>query len=290
MPPQPDIYAFDCEWAPDIEAGRRILHLPREMSGREVLQAMWKDGGATEEDPEPFLKTIRCRVVSIVSVVRSHGADGRPVLRLARLPENPDDPAQDEAYILRRFLVDGIGRHSPVLVGYNSRASDIHILAQRAFVKGLSVPRFAEKAEAKPWNSPDCDLMDLLGGRGRGLSASLNEIAELSGIPGKIGTTGDDVAGLFYGRDGEPPDYRRIVDYNTFDAITTYLVWLRMRFFRGAIGAAEYAAEKALARDFTMREAAAQGGAYLEKFLARWRELDPALFGSGQEQSLTCRE
>jgi hypothetical protein len=34
----------------------------------EVFEAMWKAGGATEEEPMPYLKTILCRVVSIAAV------------------------------------------------------------------------------------------------------------------------------------------------------------------------------------------------------------------------------
>ena len=275
---KPDIFAFDCEWAPDVAAGRRLLKLPAGTPDRVVLEAMWKDGGATPEDPTPFLKTIRCRVVSIVAVVRRADAAARPRLALARLPEKPGDPAQDERYILKRFLEDGVGRRNVALVGFNSRASDMHILFQRAFLAGLSLPRFAEKFKAKPWDAVDVDLMDHLGGRSRGASASLNETAELSGIPGKLDTDGDAVAGLFYGTESSPPDYKRIVDYNTFDALTTYLLWLRMEHFTGRMSTPDYAAEKTAARDFVIAERAKPGGEYLERFLGRWRELDPALF------------
>jgi len=265
----PEIWAFDCEWTPDLVAGRRLYHLGADLPDDEVLRVMWQEGGATPEDPTPFLKTILCRVCSIATVVRK-GPRGNPKLSLLALPENPDDPAQDEKYILMRFLEDGVSRHAPTLVGYNSRNADIHILAQRAIVNGLQLPRFRERLDAKPWNSPDVDLMDILGGRGKGYSASLNEVANLCGIPGKLDTTGDDVAGLFYGG-----RRRKIVEYNMFDALTTYLVWLRVEFFGGHFTPDEYCVEQSAVRTLLAAESTKPDGAYLRQYIDAWQALTP---------------
>ena len=51
-------WAFDCEWAPDLTAGRRLYHLGTDVPDDEVLRVMWEQGGATEENPQPFLKTV----------------------------------------------------------------------------------------------------------------------------------------------------------------------------------------------------------------------------------------
>lgn len=61
---QDHLWAFDCEWVPDPRAGRLVYGLPADLPDRDVLAAMWKRGGATAEDPRPFLKTVLCRVVS----------------------------------------------------------------------------------------------------------------------------------------------------------------------------------------------------------------------------------
>ena len=44
-----DVWAFDVEWVPDADAGRRLHQLPQDVEEAEVFEAMWKAGGATEE-------------------------------------------------------------------------------------------------------------------------------------------------------------------------------------------------------------------------------------------------
>ena len=263
-----EVWAFDCEWAPDVSAGRRLYGLDSGVDDAEVLRVMWEMGGATPEDPRPFLKTILCRICSIAAVVRYKSPPGNPQIAIAAIgaPDDPSGGAPDEKLILKRFLEDGYSVRRPVLVGYNSRNADLHILAQRAFVNGLSLPRFSDCIRAKPWNSPDIDLMDTLGGFGKSYGASLNEVARLCGIPGKLDVCGDDVAELFY-----TGQYEKIVRYNTFDALTTYLVWLRLEFFQGSISKTEYDAEQAALRTFVERRISAQGETWLQAFLDEWR-------------------
>lgn len=144
----------------------------------------------------------------------------------------------------------------------------MHILAQRAIVNGLSLPGFAKQLTGKPWEMNAFDLIDLVGGRGKGYNCSLNEIANLCGIPGKLDTTGEDVAGMFYGG-----KLREIVRYNVFDALTTYLVWLRVELFKGTFTPAQYEKEQLLLRDLVVAESKKPDGAYLEKYLAAWKDL-----------------
>jgi predicted PolB exonuclease-like 3'-5' exonuclease len=266
-------WAFDCEWVPDITAGRRVYRLPPDLPDDEVLRVMWCEGGATEDNPQPFLKTILCRLVSIAAVVRTVSGTNGVTLKLWSIPAigeslvgepqvTPEGVA--EVDILNAFL-GHFERRAPVLVGYNSRNADIHILLQRAFVNGLRLPGFFAESSAKPWNQHSIDLMDFLGGHGKSYSASLDEVANLCGIPGKLETTGHDVARLFYGGRS-----REIVEYNMFDALTTYLVWLRMEHFRGRFTDAEYAEEQERLRELLVAESEKPDGAYLKTYLDAW--------------------
>ncbi len=257
------VWAFDCEWAPDLAAGRRLYRLGADVPDDEVLRVMWEQGGATEENPQPFLKTVLCRIVSIAAVVRVEDADGVR-LHMWTLPGQPDDLSVTEADILARFLAK-FGRANPMLVGYNSRFSDIHILAQRAIVNGLCTPAFAKQVCGKPWDMDAMDLMDVVGGFKKGASCSLNEIACLCGIPGKLDTTGEDVARLFYGG-----KRREIVEYNAFDALSTYLLWLRVEHFKGTFDDARYEQEQRYVRDMLAAKAAEPGGGYLNRYIAAW--------------------
>lgn len=263
-----EVWAFDCEWVPDLTAGRLIYKLPDDLPDCEVLKVMWQEGGATEENPTPFLKTALCRVVSIAMLIRRKNPNGTVQLYLNALPENPDDSTQDEPYILRRFMREGIASRAPQLVGYNSHNADMRILTQRAVIHGLEMLAFSQRLSVKPWESQDVDLMNLISGYGKGYTVSLNEIATLSGIPGKLETSGDDVCGLFYsGR------LAQIIQYNCFDAITTYLLWLRMAHFSAKFSTEEYRQEQLRVKTMLEAMVLKPGNAYLQTYLDAWQRL-----------------
>lgn len=278
------IWFFDCEWVPDPKAGRLLYGLPREMPDREVVAEMWKRGGATAEDPQPFLKTNLCRVVSIAALMRKavppEQNDGVPVKHvLLWLPRDPANAeASAEAAVVGTFL-GAIGKFKPQLVGFNSRASDLRILFQRAVVNGIAAPDFCRRPD-KPWEGVDyfakdnewcVDLMDSLGGWG-GKLPSLNEIAVLSGIPGKMDVCGDDVAGMWL--DGR---WREIVQYNCYDALTTYLVWLRMAHLAGFVSDEGYEEEQMAFNNMLLEEAEKPGMDFLNKYIDEWNRLQEAV-------------
>ena len=132
------VWAFDAEWVPDPLAGRLVYDLPDPAGPPEaVMQAMWQKGGATAEDPTPFLKTVLCRVVSIAALERRVDSDGSVVLNLMSLPHaSAEADGASEAEILSTFLT-AIGEHKPQLVGFNSIDSDVQIMLQRAVILGL---------------------------------------------------------------------------------------------------------------------------------------------------------
>ena len=263
-----EVWAFDCEWVPDLQAGRLLYRLPDELPSQEVLRIMWEQGGATPENPTPFLRTLFCRVVSIATVIRRTFKNGEVQLFLQALPEIPDDPAQDEPYILRRFLQDGVAARNPQLVGFNSRNADLRILTQRAIVNGLSLKSLCDRLDAKPWESADVDLMEMVSGFGKNYAVSLNELATLSGIPGKLDTRGEDVCGLWHSG-----QRKEIVQYNCFDALTTYLVWLRLAYFSGRFTEEAYRVEQHRVKRLLDERLLKPENAFLRKYLDAWKEL-----------------
>jgi len=263
-----ELWAFDCEWVPDLTAGRLIYRLPDDLPDDEVLKVMWQEGGATEENPTPFLKTALCRVVSIAMLIRRKNPNGTVQLYLQALPENPHDSTQNEPYLLRRFMREGLTGRDPQLVGYNSHNADLRILTQRAIIHGLEMLAFSQRLSAKPWESQDVDLMNIISGYGKGYTVSLNEIATLSGIPGKLETSGDDVCALFYSGKLD-----QIIQYNCFDAITTYLLWLRMAHFCAKFSAEEYIQEQLRVKNLLASMTQKPENAYLHTYLDAWKRL-----------------
>ena len=270
------VWAFDLEWVPDPLAGRLVYSLPEELTDpAEVMAEMWARGGATEEDPTPFLKTTVCRVVSVAALERRELADGSVKLNLLSLPRDPSsDEEASEAHVVGTFL-DALGRNRPQLVGFNSLQSDLKILIQRGIILGLAAPGFCERPD-KPWEGIDyfasgsdwnVDLKDIVGGWGLA-SPSLHELAVQCGVPGKMGVYGNDVAPMWL--DGK---LDRIVQYNECDALTTYLVWLRTAHFAGHFDTAAYAREQQLVADLLQMEIARGGRHHLEEYLEAWNEL-----------------
>lgn len=244
------------------------------MPDDEVIRVMWERGGATDDEPQPYLKYALCRVVSAAVVIRRQREDGRVNLALAALP-HVDEPALPEKELLSRFFT-GLGQEEsrPQLVGFNSRTADVPMLIQRAIANGVMATEFCRRP-VKPWDGLDyfskssdghIDLKEIVCGWGKG-TPSLHELAAASGIPGKIDTRGDDVVTLWLAG-----DIRRIVEYNRYDALTTYLVWLRTALFAGLLSPDLHAAEEQRVRDLLARQIAA-GDSSLARYLAKWDAL-----------------
>jgi len=63
-----------------------------------------------------------------------------------------------------------------------------------------------------------------------------------------------------------------IVAYNEFDALTTYLVWLRVAHFGGHFTDQEYEVEQQLVRELILSEIE-NGKMHLEEYLEEWDRL-----------------
>lgn len=273
------VWAFDAEWVPDPVAGRLLYKLPQDMPDREVLEVMWQEGGATEDNPTPFLKTVLCRLVSIVALSRTQKSSGEVELKLHTLPRDISDSKQvSEPHIIETFL-QALGKRRPQLVGFNSQASDIIILVQRGMINGVQAADFCHRPD-KPWEGVDyfargsefnVDMKDILGAWGKG-TPSLNELATLSGIPGKMDVDGEQVAEMWL--DGRLAE---IVAYNECDAFTTYLVWLRLAYFGGHFSDDQYEQEQQRVRVLLEELSDGKAEHHLTKFQAEWSRLQSLL-------------
>ncbi len=274
------VWAFDCEWVPDPLAGRLLHGLPDSTPDADVMRRMWDEGGADEIDPTPYLKTAVCRVVSIAAVERLERR-GEVQLSLNSLPHDVGDPGQtSEASVLGKFL-EGIGDRRPQLVGYNSFNADLKILIQRGVIQGIRAAGFCDRPN-KPWEGIDyfarggeghVDLKEVWSGFGKG-TPSLHEMAVQSGIPGKLDIDGNAVADLWLGG-----DLRRIVQYNETDALTTYLVWLRLAHFAGKFTGAQYKQEQDRVRALIATEIEKPGREHLSHYQEAWDRLDGQVRG-----------
>jgi len=66
---------------------------------------------------------------------------------------------------------------------------------------------------------------------------------------------------------------REVVRYNCFDALTTYLLWLRMAHFAGLFDATRYEDEQNLVRELIMQLGEQPETEFLNRYFEEWERL-----------------
>jgi 3'-5' exonuclease len=253
------VLVFDIETIPDTRGIRSLLSLPADMSEAEVAEVAFQQ--RREKTGNDFLPLHLHRVVAISCALR----DG-DTFRIWSLGE-PGDPEQ---LLIQRFF-DGIDKYSPQLVSWNGKGFDLPVLHYRSLVNSVRAPRYWDMGEDDrefKWNNyisryhpRHCDLMDLLSLYQPRASAPLDEIAQLLGLPGKLGMAGSRVWEAH--RAGR---IQAIRAYCETDVANTYLVYLRFQLLRGSLNDAQFASEVELVNSVLQR----MDDAHWKEFLSAW--------------------
>src|SRR6185503_3304684 len=257
------ILAFDIETVPDV-AGLRILYgHAAQIADADVAKLAFER--RREVTGSDFLQLHLHRVIAISCALRD-----RDSFRVWSLGE-PDEPEQD---LIRRFF-EGIEKYTPQLVSWNGSGFDLPVLNYRALVHGVHAARFWDMGEDDrdfKWNnyisryhSRHLDLMDVLAMyQGRG-NAPLDELAQLAGLPGKLGMDGSKVWEAF-----QQGHIGAIRNYCETDVANTFLLYQRFQLVRGVLDNARYRRECELVRA-TLSES---GESHWRQFLAGWKSAD----------------
>ena len=186
------------------------------------------------------------------------------------------DAGDDEGRLIQRFF-DGIDKYTPQLVSWNGGGFDLPVMHYRGLMHGVNAARYWDMGEGDykdsrdfKWNnyisryhSRHLDLMDLLALYQPRANAPLDQIAQLMGLPGKLGMDGSAVWGAY--QDGKIAEIR---NYCETDVANTYLVFLRFQQMRGALTAGQHRAECDLVRD-TLGKSSEP---HWKEFLKLWRQ------------------
>ena len=253
-----NVFVFDIETVPDVEAGRRIYELDglTDEDAAKAMRHLRMSSAGTD-----FLKHHLHQVVAISAVLRS--GDRLSVWSLG-------DAYSSEAELLRRFF-DGLERYSPQLVSWNGGGFDLPVLHYRALKHGVAAPRYWDTGRddssfrfnnyLNRFHERHLDLMDVLAGYQARAVVKLDEMATMLGFPGKMGMSGDKVWDCYL--EGGIEDIR---NYCETDVLNTYLVYLRFQLIRGLLDEDGYARECELLRA-QLKESPAQ---HLREFEAAW--------------------
>lgn len=256
-----NVFSFDIETIPDVELGRKIYGL-EELTDKQVGYVM--KTRRREETGSEFLSLEQQRIVAISVALRSR--DSFKVWSLG-------DSSASEAEIIQRFF-DGIDKYTPDLVSWNGSGFDLPVLHYRALRHGIAAPRYWEVGDEDSsfkWNNylnrfhwRHIDVMDVLSGyQGRG-RASLQNVAMLLNLPGKLGMSGDKVWDCWL-----EGGIEQIRNYCETDVLNTFLVYLRFQLMRGHLTREHYLQENQRIRDYLSE----QPQPYFKEFLAAWPEV-----------------
>ena len=255
-----NVFVFDIETIPDVELGRRLYNLDG-LTDKQIGYVMQTK--RREEVGHEFLSLEQHRVVAISVAWRS-----RDTFKVWSL----GDPQAPESELIQRFF-DGIDKYSPDLVSWNGSGFDLPVLHYRALKHGIQAPRYWEHGEEDAsfrWNNylsryhwRHLDVMDVLSGFQARARASLEDVALLLGLPGKLGMSGDKVWDAWL--DGQIEGIRH---YCETDVINTYLIFLRFDLMRGRMTPEQYSLECRRVRETL----AAQPNAHFQEYLAAWPE------------------
>jgi 3'-5' exonuclease len=159
--------------------------------------------------------------------------------RLGVVGEGLEDgatPDEAEARLLDAFS-RFVGRQRTTLLTYNGRSFDLPVIALRSLCHGVPLPWYYQERGVRYRYSEEghIDLCDWLADHGATRSGSLDAIARLCGLPGKVGVDGSQVEGLH--RTGQ---LAAIQSYCLADVTQTAFVFLRFRLLQGQIGPEAY--------------------------------------------------
>ncbi len=253
------VLAFDIETVPDCAGIRRLYELPADLPDAEVAEiAFQKRRTQTGSD---FLPPQLHRVVVISCVLRE--GEGIKVFSLG-------EPEATEKEAIQRFH-DGIEKYVPQLTSWNGGGFDLPVLNYRGLVHGVTAAKFWDQGEddrdfrfnnyISRYHARHLDLMDVLAMYQPRNNAPLDDVAQLAGLPGKIGVGGAQVWSAYQaGRITE------IRDYCEADTANTYLLYLRFQLLRGALTADQYKKECTLLRTALEK----LKGAHWREFLSHW--------------------
>ena len=225
-----NILVFDIETVPDTEGGAKLLDL-KGLSEKNIIKAM--EHTQFQKNGNIFQPLHLHKIVAISVLYKNND-------KLSLLSLGEEDSKESD---LLKLFFGAIDKYQPQLVSWNGKGFDAPVMHYRALLHGISSIKYWDKGEDDrdfKWNNylnryhdRHLDLMDVLSGFKK--PASLTDIAQLIGAPGKYGIDGSKVADYYLEN-----DIRKIRDYCETDVLNTYLVYLRYQLLSSSVTSEKY--------------------------------------------------
>jgi predicted PolB exonuclease-like 3'-5' exonuclease len=151
-----------------------------------------------------------------------------------------EDAPPDESKVLQEFA-DFVGERHPTMVSFNGRRFDLPVLANRMLKHGVPFPAYYAGRSGRVdyryrfSDEGHMDLADVMTDFGASRMPSLDALAQLVGMPGKMGVDGSKVQSMH-----EQGKHAEIRNYCLHDVVQTAFVFLRAELLRGRMTPVEY--------------------------------------------------
>ena len=256
-----NLFVFDIETIPDIDGCRRLYDL-HGLSDDDVARAVFHL--RRQKSGNEFLRHHLHRIVAISAVLRS--GDQFRVWSLGTAESSEED-------LLQRFF-SGIERYTPRLVSWNGSGFDLPVIHYRSLLYPVNGAHYWETGQNDSsfrynnyhsrFHERHTDLMDVLAAFQARAHASLEEIANLCGFPGKMGMSGAGVWDAY-----QAGKIESIRNYCETDVLNTFLVYLNFERSRGNLDQTQYLDECRLVRD-SLKSSEQQ---HLRDFESAWADV-----------------
>ena len=212
-----NVLIFDIETVPDTSGGAKLLELEG-LSKKDIIKAM--EHTQFQKSGTMFQPLHLHKIVAISVLYKNNE-------KLSLLSLGDEDSSESDLLTLFFSAVD---KYQPQLVSWNGKGFDSPVIHYRSLIHGVSSIKYWDKGDDDrefKWNNylnryhdRHLDLMDVMSGYKK--PASLTDIAQLIGAPGKYGIDGSKVTDYYLAN-----DIKKIRDYCETDVLNTYFVFLR---------------------------------------------------------------
>lgn len=233
------ILAFDIETIPDINGIRVVYNLPDDLSDDDILEFALHE--ARVKNGNEFMPLHLQKIICISCFMKF--SNGK--IKLGTIEKS----IEDEKQIISSFF-NIIDKYSPILVSWNGSGFDLPVLNYRSLFHGVTAVQYWNTGISSEggdnidfrynnyinrYHFRHIDLMDLLSLYQFHARCSLDDIAKLCNLPGKIGIGGSNIWSEY-----KKGNIAEIREYCEIDVLNTYLIYLRFDLFRGLISFVEY--------------------------------------------------
>jgi len=255
------IVAFDIETIPDLSTGEKLYGLEG-IEAKEAAKAML--AARRTRVPDAVMVPLHLQRVAAISVTVRWNEENFMVKSLGSIDS-------DEKELVEIFF-KSIDKN-PTLVSWNGNGFDLPVLQYRALHHSIQNVRYWDTGtfdREMKWNNYQSryherhiDVMDTLARYSPRGMASLDDIAQLTGLPGKIGIGGASVFDAYL--EGRSEEIR---SYCEIDSLNTYLIFLRFQLIRGHFTDKEYQSEIQCVRNWLKNS----DKPHFHEYLESWKE------------------